>query len=214
MIGGKTKQKRPSQQRQDEKSLMESSAGILMSEESRWCMGKCNAAQRAIDFFSDHQVMWSCPYKDIASLNMEERPFAFGTKKALRVEYRCNGQLKLVWLVLVEYQKLEKIIRVRAFPCALSEEDICCVAGGVDNVSEQFLWYLWKKQHATIDELTALGIIDDPEEVLKKIKGVINPVAEEILGYPLFVFRNTRFDPATNRTFENCWCIFDPMSDL
>lgn len=214
MMGGKTKQKKPSQERQDEESLMESPAGILMSEESRWCMGKCNASLLAIDFFSDHQVMWSCPYKDIADLNVEEKPFAFGTKRALKLEYRCNGQLKVVWIVLVEYQKLEKIIRVRAFPRDLSEEDICRVAGGVDNISEQLLWYLWEKKHATIDELTALGILDDPEEILKKIKEGINPTANEMLGYPLFVFRNKRFDPATNRTFENCWCIFDPMSDF
>lgn len=214
MIGGRKKTQKTDLQWQDETVLMESPAGILMSEDSRWCMGKCSAFQRAVAFFSDHQVIWSCPYEDITSLNMEERPFAFGTKKTVRIEYRCSGQLKTVWIVLVEHYKLEKIIRVRAFPRALSEEDICRVAGGVDNVSEQFLWYLWKKQYATIDELTALGILDDPEEILRKIKGVINPAAEEMLGYPLFIFREKGFDPVTDRTFENCWCVFNPMGDL
>lgn len=220
MISGKTKPKKPSQQWQGETTLMESPAGLLMSEDGRWCMGKCSAYERSLAFFTDHQVMWSCFYKDITSLDIEDRPFAFGTKKALKIEYKQrvtsheSRATSTVWFVLVEHQKLEKIIRVRAFLRALSEEDICGVAGSVDNVSEQFLWYLWEKQHATIDELTALGILDDPEEILKKIKGVINPTANEMLGYPLFIFREERFDPATNRTFENCWHIFDPMSDL
>lgn len=207
MKSGKTKTGKDNQG-QGEKSLMESPAGILMSEESRWCMGKCNASPHSLAFLTDHQVVWSCPYKDIVDLHIEERPFAFGAKKTLKIEYKVRNTIhdsrftKVVWLVLVEHERLEKIVKVRAFPHPVLEEDVCLVAGGVDSISEQFLWYLWKKQHATIDELTALGIVGDPEEILKKIKGVINPTANAMLGYPLFVFRG------------DCWSIFDPMSNL
>jgi len=197
-----------------ERILLESSGGFLASEEKRWQMGSWQVTDRSLIFSNGRIVIWSCPYKSIKSLEYDERPFAFGTKDAIRIQYTDNSKNRKVWLVVNNLPTWEKFMRIRAFPEQLTEEQLCGLANKLDSMSEQLLWYLWERRYATIEELTMRGNTDNSMEILKRIKEVINPIAEELVGYSLLVFRNKKVDPLTNKEIENSWWLFDPVTDL
>jgi len=77
----------------------------------------------------------------------------------------------------------------------------------LDPYSQELVSYLWQNRHATIVELADL--IDAPThmDVLLRIKGVINPTAEKVIGSPLLVFEKSRVDDETGETVLFSWWL-------
>lgn len=211
---GKELQKRGLKPRPDEKILLESPGGILTSESGRWQMGSWCATDRSLVFSKGKLLIWTCMYKMINALECEKRPFAFGSKDALCIKYGSKQRPQAAWLVVTDLHVWHNFIRIRAFPQPLTEELVCKVASEMDGLGEQLLWHFWERRHATIDELIALGVADDPMEIIRKIKEVINPLAEELIGFPLFVFCEEKVDAATKKAVKNSWWLVDPLCDL
>ncbi len=89
-----------------------------------------------------------------------------------------------------------------------NQEMLDSVLEQVDPQSQWIVDYLWRNRHATIVELADL--IDAPThmDVLLRIKGVINPTAEKVIGSPLLVFEKSRLDDETGETvFFSWWLI-------
>lgn len=90
----------------------------------------------------------------------------------------------------------------------VSEETINKILKELDSNSQEILIYLWQKRHAGIEELARL--IDAPNhmDVLLKIKELINPTAERIIGSSLLSFEKSKFDPETGKkVLFNWWCL-------
>ncbi|MFH1652616.1 MAG: hypothetical protein ABIE74_01015 [Pseudomonadota bacterium] len=194
--------------------LLESPGGLLTAEKNRWQMGVWQASDRTLIFSKERIVLWSYSYKSMNNLEYNERPFAFTIKRTLQMQCTNEGKSQKVWLVVNDLATWERLIRIRAFPEQLTEERLCKIADKLDSMSEQLLWYLWERRYATVEELTARGNSDDSMNILKIIKEIINPITEELVGYPLLVFRGKNVDPLTNKEIKNSWWIFNPVSDL
>jgi len=77
----------------------------------------------------------------------------------------------------------------------------------LDPASQEILWHLWLNRHATINELAALIAAPTHTDVLFKIRQGINPAAEEVLGRPILVFEESRFDWETGEMVPFSWWL-------
>lgn len=194
------------------KSDMQSPGGFLSSTNDRWCMGSWRAMQSTLVFKKNEHVRWACLYPAITGLAVEERPFSFGTKKTLRIEHSHQQKKEIVWLVVDALARWERWIRQRAFPRSLTENDLLSLAKGLDATAEQLVWLFWKRRHLSLDELESLGFAQDASEVLKTMKEMINPLAEEKLGVPLCIFLEAKVDAVTGETISNSWWLNDLLT--
>lgn len=88
-----------------------------------------------------------------------------------------------------------------------SAQDLECLAVELDLGSQEILWHLWLNRHATINELAALIAAPTHMDVLFRIRQGINPVAEEVLGRPILVFEESRFDRETGEMVPFNWWL-------
>jgi len=79
----------------------------------------------------------------------------------------------------------------------------------LDEKSRQILWYLWWNRHAEIGELVQLTKAYSDMDILLRIKGVINPAAQDILGRELVRFEASRIDPVTGEKVLFSWWLED-----
>jgi HSP20 family molecular chaperone IbpA len=64
----------------------------------------------------------------------------------------------------------------------------------LDPQSREIVDYLWAHQHATINELAELIGAPTHMDVLLKIRGIINPAAERVIGSALLAFHRRQVD--------------------
>ena len=81
------------------------------------------------------------------------------------------------------------------------------LATALDLRSREILWHLWLKRHATINELAELIAAPTHMDVLFRIRQSINPVAEEMLGRPILIFEESRFDRETGEVVSFSWWL-------
>jgi len=79
----------------------------------------------------------------------------------------------------------------------------------LDPESQSVVGYLRQYKHATIDELVDLCDASTDMNVLAKIKEVINPLAERVIGRPLLSFETSKVDLETGEKFLFSWWIVD-----
>jgi len=77
----------------------------------------------------------------------------------------------------------------------------------LDPLSREILWHLWLNQHATINELATIIAAPTHMDVLFRIRQGINPIAEEVLGHPILVFEESRFDRETGEMVSFSWWL-------
>lgn len=77
----------------------------------------------------------------------------------------------------------------------------------LDLSSREIVWHLWLNRHATINELAALIAAPTHMDVLFRIRQGINPVAEEVLGRPILVFEESRFDREAGEMVPFSWWL-------
>ncbi len=98
-------------------------------------------------------------------------------------------------------------IRGQDRACALQPSDIAEVARLVDGGSARMLWHLWKHRHYRLDELKEMLGETSHMAVLARIRGVINPAAERLLGRPILVFERSRTDRETGERVLHSWWL-------
>jgi len=77
----------------------------------------------------------------------------------------------------------------------------------VDEKSRQILWYLWWNRHADIGELVELTKADSDMDLVSRIRGVINPAAQDVLGREIVRFETSRVDPVTGERVLFSWWL-------
>lgn len=92
-------------------------------------------------------------------------------------------------------------------PAGFSREDVERLAARLDPDSREILWHLWLSRHATIDELAAVGAAPSHMDVLLKIRQGINPLAKKLLGRPILVFEESRFDRELGEMVTFSWWL-------
>jgi len=81
----------------------------------------------------------------------------------------------------------------------------------MDTKSMQIITYLLRERCAGIRELADLICASSDMEVLIRIREVINPKAQEIMGEPLIVFERSKIDPLTGEKIVFSWWMKEEM---
>jgi len=83
----------------------------------------------------------------------------------------------------------------------------------VDEKSRQIITYLLRERHAGIRKLADLICASSDMEVLTKIREVINPRAQKIIGEPLVTFENSKIDPLTGEKITFSWWLKEELME-
>ncbi|MDA2929111.1 Hsp20 family protein [Acidobacteria bacterium AH-259-O06] len=101
-----------------------------------------------------------------------------------------------VWIVVKNAQNWQKEIFNRT-KLQVSEDDIEKIAAELGPESQSILFHIWEARHATIQELAKLYDAPNHMEVLHRIRNIMNPVSEKVVGFPILVFERSKIiDPA------------------
>jgi hypothetical protein len=131
---------------------------------------------------------------------------------------------KILSLALKRCPNVKSLLRTRV----LSEVNHLCADIGVskdaenlglsglmeamDEKSREIIWYVLRNRHADIGELSKLIDASTDMEVLFRIREVINPKADRILGKPLLRFEECRIDPVSGEKTLFSWWLEEGVS--
>ncbi|MBE0516209.1 MAG: hypothetical protein IBX41_02295 [Methanophagales archaeon] len=80
----------------------------------------------------------------------------------------------------------------------------------LDDKSKAILWYLYQRRHADIEELSR-AVSASHYEVLSRLKEVIIPESERIMGKPIVKFEKSKIDRASGEKVLFSWWIDDKV---
>jgi len=89
------------------------------------------------------------------------------------------------------------------------EEGINKLAEVLDKKSRDILIFLYRNRYANIQELSDLIGAKNHNEVLSRLKEVINPTSLKILGRPLVKFEKAKIDPLSGEKILFSWWLTD-----
>ena len=83
----------------------------------------------------------------------------------------------------------------------------------VDETSQLIMTYLLKERYAGIRELTSLVCASSDMEVLMRIREIINPKAQEVIGIPILKFERSKMDLLTGQKILFSWWINEELAN-
>ncbi|KPV63541.1 MAG: hypothetical protein AOA66_0818 [Candidatus Bathyarchaeota archaeon BA2] len=83
----------------------------------------------------------------------------------------------------------------------------------VDEKSKQIITCLLRERHAGIRKLADLIRASSDMEVLTRIREVINPRAQKIIGEPLITFEKSKIDPLTGEKITFSWWLKEELME-
>ena len=193
----------------DEHIILHSQGGYKDNVRPVWKLGQFYLTNRRLIFSVPTHVIWEVPLGNIKGISVERQRYIAGrVKDMLAIGYQnmINQRLSKAWIIMsaLETWKMELYGRTLL---EINQEMLDNVLEQLDPQSQELVSYLWQNRHATIVELADL--IDAPShmDVLLRIKGVINPTAEKVIGSPLLVFEKSRVDDETGEIVLFSWWL-------
>ena len=202
-----------------------SSPGLYKNSlRSGWKPGRYYLTDQRLFLFQPPKIVFQVPYEDVISITTEKRAVVLRTKEVILLAYksithnrisemlhrrdesaRDNAVLK-AWISVGSLETWRKKIYERSL-LKIDEDGINMVMEQLDSESREILLYIWGKGHANIDELSSLYEAPNHMDILFKIREVINPAAERLLGYSLLTFETSKKDDATGKIVTYNWWI-------
>jgi len=193
----------------DEHVILHSQGGYKDNVRPIWKLGWFYLTDRRLIFGVPTHVIWEVPLSNIKGISVEQQRYIAGrVKDMLAIGYQnpINHRLSKAWIIMPELETWKKELYGRTL-LEINQEMLDNVLKELDPQSQEIVGYLWQNRHATIVELADL--IDAPShmDVLLRIKGVINPTAESVIGCPLLVFEKSRVDDETGEVVPFSWWL-------
>jgi len=180
--------------------------GYLDNIRAGWKLGHHYLTNKRLFFSQAKRIIFETPLACITEVTVEEKVFVLRRKNVICISYRRPrvegiSKARIIMANLETWRK--KIHEMTAPP--IDEETVNEVAEELDSVSQEILWYLWQNGHATIDELAGLVLAPTHMDVLLRIREVINPAAEKIIGNQILSFEKSKIDPETGEKILFSW---------
>jgi HSP20 family molecular chaperone IbpA len=182
--------------------------GYLDNLRAGWKLGHHYLTNRRLYFSQAQRIIFETPLACITEVTVEEKVFVLRRKNVICISYRCpkvekTSKARIIMANLETWRK--KIHEMTAPP--IDEETVNEVAEELDLISQEILWYLWRNGHGAIDELAELVSAPTHMDVLLRIREVINPAAEKIIGNPILSFEKSKVDPETGEKISFSWWL-------
>ena len=89
--------------------------------------------------------------------------------------------------------------------------DVNMLVNAVDEKSKQIVTYFLRERHAGIRKLADLIHASSDMEVLIRIREIINPKAQQIIGGPLITFERSKIDLFTGEKIAFSWWLNEEL---
>lgn len=165
-----------------------SSGAMSAAPSGRWRLGEWVKTDRRLFFLQGETVRFSAGLNLLLEIELVEREYSFWKRQCLKIDCCSRKGEEVFWLMLPDVKLWqEKLSQYTGH--TITEGDIIQLAERLGHEAEVLLWFLYRKRHANIGELAAVMGTDNHMEVLNRIRREINPAAQEIIGRPIFIFR-------------------------
>ncbi len=190
---------------QDEVILKEK-GGYLTPGQSRWWPGTFLLSYKKLVFLQGPRIVWEIPLSSIKDLRIEKRLYGVSKSDTICVEYESSGELSTIWIISRNLEAWRKELYKRVL-LKVDRETLDKIVTELDADSKGILWFLYENRHARIDTLAKLIEAPTHMDVLLKIREIINPTAEKIIGYPVLSFESSKVDWETGEKVTFSWWL-------
>lgn len=189
----------------DEVIIMEKGC-YLTPGHSWWKPGNLFLTHRNLAFHQESQIEWEIPLNEITDLRVEKKIYGISQSDTIRIEYESLGELSELWIIIRNLDTWRKELYVKTL-LKVDHEIINKIVAELDPGSREILWFLYENRHADIDKLAKLIEAPTHMYVLFKIREIINPTAEDILGCPILSFESSKVDWVTGEKITFSWWL-------
>jgi len=195
---------------ENEEVILTSPAFYKDNLRSGWKPGHLHLTNLRLFLWQPARNMFQTSLDSIVGISIQQRGFILKSKDALCLSYRASGaeELSRVWIMVKDVETWEKKIFERSL-LQINQEAIEKISMELDPDSAALVSYIWQNRYATIEELASLCDVSNHMDILLRIKEVINPLAEKIIGSPLLVFEKSKIDPESGRKILFSWWLID-----
>jgi len=191
---------------QPDEVILKEKGGYLTPGQSRWWPGTFLLTYKKLVFLQGPRIVWETPLSSIKDLRIEKRVYGISQSDTICVEYEYFGELSKAWIISRNLDTWRKELYVRAL-LKVDRETLDKIVTKLDADSKGILWFLYENRHARIDTLAKLIEAHTHMDVLLKIREIINPTAEKIIGYPILSFENSKVDWETGEKVTFSWWL-------
>jgi len=190
-----------------DEEILKEKGGYLTPGQSRWCMGTLLLTPKKLTFFTSKSgFIWETPLGSIKNLGIEKRVYGVSQSDTIRIEYDSSGELLKAWIISLNLEDWRKELYKRVL-LKVDRETLNKIVSELDADSKEILIFLYEHKHARIDTLAKLIEAPTHMDILLKIKEIINPTAEKILGYPILLFDSSKVDRETGEKVLFSWWL-------
>jgi len=186
--------------------ILKEKGSYVMPGQSMWRLGTLLLTLKKIAFLQSTGIVWETPLSSIKGLRIEKRVYGVSKSDAICVEYESRGELSKAWIIALNLETWRKELYERAL-LKVDRETLDKIVTKLDDDSKEILWFLYENRHAGIDTLAKLIEAPIHMDVLLKIREIINPTAEKVIGYPILSFESSRVDWETGENVTFSWWL-------
>lgn len=190
---------------QPDEVILKEKGGYLTPGQSRWCLGTLLLTPKKLTFFTYKSgFVWETPLSSIKDLRIEKRVYGVSQSDTICVVYESFCELSKAWIISLNLETWRKELYKRVL-LKVDRETLNKMVYELDADSKGILWFLYEHRHARIDTLAKLIEAPTHMDILLKIREIINPIAEKIIGYPILSFESSKVDRETGEKVTFSW---------
>jgi len=187
--------------------ILKEKGGYLTPGQSRWCMGTLLLTPKKLTFFTSKSgLVGEIPLSSIKDLRIEKRIYGVSQSDTIRIEYDSCGELSKAWIISLNLEVWRKELYKRLL-LKVDRETLNKIVSELDTDSKEILMFLYEHRHARIDTLAKLIEAPTHMDILLKIREIINPTAEKLIGYPVLLFESSKVDRETGQKVLFSWWL-------
>jgi len=191
---------------QPDEVILKEKGGYLTPGQPRWWPGTFLLTNKKLVFLQGPRIVWETPLSSIKDLRIEKRVYGISQSNTICVEYESSGELSTIWIISRNLEAWRKELYKRVL-LKVDRETLDKIVTKLDADSKGILWFLYENRHARIDTLAKLIEAPTHMDILLKIREIINPTAEKIIGYPILSFESSKVDWETGEKVTFSWWL-------
>ncbi|MBA3063419.1 MAG: Hsp20/alpha crystallin family protein [Atribacteria sp.] len=192
---------------QPDEVILKEKGSYLTPGQLRWWLGTLLLTPKKLTFFTYKSgFVWETPLSSIKDLRIEKRVYGVSKSDTICVVYESFGELSKAWIIALNLETWRKELYKRVL-LKVDRETLNKIVTELDADSKEILMFLYENRHARIDTLAKLIEAPTHMDILLKIREIINPTAEKIIGYPILSFESSKVDRETGEKVLFSWWL-------
>ena len=192
---------------QSDQVILKEKGSYLTPGQSRWGLGTLLLTPEKLTFFTSKSgLVGEIPLRSIKDLRIEKRIYGVSQSDTISIVYESFGELSKAWIIALNLETWRKELDQRVL-LKVDRAILDKMVTELDADSKEILRFLYEHRHARIDTLAQLIEAPTHMDILLKIREIINPTAEKMIGYPILSFESSKVDRETGEKVLFSWWL-------